>query len=337
MKCYPLYATRDDLPPIISNVLYCPKSFPTQGGANRHIRSHIRDDPNSSKSYQCHVTPCTKSFYTLNNLRGHVYRVHKCAKRFSCDFKNCPVTCKSKTALKVHQVTHTGVKNFKCGHPNCNKAYKTKGAVTQHHAAVHVAARPFRCSTCSKGFFSKPCLTRHVKGVHETIEAKFECTLCTTKFKTKEGLYIHITSHIGEKPYSCGTCSAGFRTSSSLKSHQYIHRAENKFLCEFCSKKFRRPGERRAHVRLVHPSTPHAPSDCPTCGKTFPNRTRLLRHVGLNHGDRTFFCYFCPKVVKNYKANFETHVRLHTHEKSFICTECKYSTGWPSALVLYRT
>ncbi|XP_021961686.1 oocyte zinc finger protein XlCOF6 [Folsomia candida] len=299
----------------------CPKSFPTQGRANRHIRSHICDEPNSSKSYQCNVTPCTKSFYTRNNLREHVYRVHESAKRFSCGFEECTVTCKTKTALKVHQVTHTGEKNFKCGHPNCDKAYTTQGALTQHHAAVHVAARLFWGYTCSKGFFSKRCLTRHVKGVHETIEARFLCTLCTVKFKAKDSLYTHIASHIGEKPYSCGT------------SHQYMHREENTFSCQFCTKTYRRPSDRRAHIRMAHSTTPHAPSDCSTCGKTFRNGTFLRKHVRINHGDRTFLCYFCPKVVKNYKANFETHLRRHTLEKPFVCNECKHSTESPSALV----
>ncbi|OXA45201.1 Zinc finger protein 62 [Folsomia candida] len=307
-----------------------------RGSLTRHIRSHIRDKPNASKSYQCNVTPCTKSFYTLDNLRGHIIRVHKSEKRFRCDFEECTVTCKSKTALKVHKVTHTGQKNFKCGQPNCGKAYTTKGALTHHNAAVHVAARLFWCYTCSKGFFTKGALARHVKYVHDNVEPKFECTFCDAKFKEKHGLHRHIVSHVGEKHYPCGKCGVAFGSSGALRNHQFSHPTDKSFPCHFCSKTYKRQGDRHAHVLLAHPTTPHVPSDCPTCGKTFRNGTFLRKHVRLNHGDRTFFCYFCPKVVKNYKANFETHVRRHTLEKPFICPSadgCKYSTGSPADLI----
>lgn len=118
--------------------------------------------------------------------------------------------------------------------------------------------------------------------------------------------------------------------------HQSTHRTEALFQCPFCPKKYKHRSDRGMHVKLIHPSTPHKSSNCPTCGKS--NQFALKKHIRLTHGNKTFFCYFCPKPVDNYKANFETHVRLHTLEKPVVCREkgCKYSTGSPSDLISHR-
>ncbi|XP_021965726.1 gastrula zinc finger protein XlCGF17.1 [Folsomia candida] len=155
--------------------------------------------------------------------------------------------------------------------------------------------------------------------------------------QNKSNLNRHIASHLGEKPFSCGKCHREFGTSSILDAHQAAHQTEALFQCQLCPKKYKYQSDRKMHMNLIHPSTPHKSTDCHKCGKTFPNNIAVKKHLRLNHGNNTFFCYFCPKRVSNYKVSFEIHVRRHTLEKPFVCREdgCSYSSGSPSDLICH--
>lgn len=194
--------------------VHCSKSFPTATQVKRHMRTHLRENPNFSKSFRCDFDGCTKSFYTKDSLRDHKYRTHTCPKRFSCDFLNSAGIFKIKSALKVHKVKHTGERKFKCLQPECGRYFITNEHMKLHHASVHVGDKLFRCETCDKRFCTKINLNQHIKRVHI------------------------VSAHMGEKLFRCETCAKAYFTRGHLTRHiSSVHtKTELQVKCPLCER-----------------------------------------------------------------------------------------------------
>ncbi|XP_055592118.1 zinc finger protein 32-like [Uranotaenia lowii] len=138
----------------------------------------------------------------------------------------------------------------------CNRFFLRKDDL-RRHIRTHTNERPYACHQCPKAYKQSFELKQHVIASHVG-GPLLPCTICDKKLSTRNGLYIHMKMHRGEKNHACEFCEKRFITSGELKSHKlHIHTDQmdaEKFSCGFenCSKVFVTKSARRTHLKLKH-------------------------------------------------------------------------------------
>ena len=229
-----------------------------------------------SSSLTC--TDCGRSFKSKSLLQRHLSVVHSESRPYACD--HCPLTFKSATNLRAHQVTHTGERKYACDH--CGKLFGYKTSLIQHIKLHEENGKSFACPHCQKKFTQKGNLEEHIR-IH-TGEKPFACTVCDRKFTTSSQWKMHEKRHKGEKPWQCSQCPKAFLHKESFKAHTRRHKGEKPYGCPLCSKAFTEVWALKKHQRL---HTGEKPYKCQDCGKAFSDCSNLSKHskTHLRAGD----------------------------------------------------
>ena len=117
----------------------------------------------------------------------------------------------------------------------------------------------FECEICSKKFKTKEKLGKHER-YHMKIEKEkvdnpekiSSCEVCTKEFMSNSTLKTHMITHTDEKPYKCETCDKRFNQKVTCERHQVLHTGIKAFKCEFCEKRFRRRDTLKEHTSRKH-------------------------------------------------------------------------------------
>lgn len=143
----------------------------------------------------------------------------------------------------------------------------------------HLRVKPHHlCQVCGKEFKETSGLKQHERS-HLPDEEKLihQCTHCGKRFSQKPTLRAHLRLHTAEKTIICHICSKAFTTQNYLKVHLATHEIEN-IACNFCDGIFKNKSSLQSHIRKMHkPGNSAFP--CHECGKCFPNRNFLKRHM----------------------------------------------------------
>lgn len=80
----------------------------------------------------------------------------------------------------------------------------------------------------------------------------------------------------------------------------------------------------------------HYCCSAPLCGKTYPTRLSLKRHIDVTHlKKKQISCSQCSKLFAS-QANLREHLNLHTGKRPFQCQICKRHFRQASQLSLHK-
>nr|XP_020488026.1 GDNF-inducible zinc finger protein 1-like [Labrus bergylta]XP_020488027.1 GDNF-inducible zinc finger protein 1-like [Labrus bergylta] len=293
----------------------CQRTFHYERSYLKHISTY--HGVQADVIYRCET--CQQTFANRSNLKIHEKHVHSTERLFACEscsktFKrkkdvvrhqrqvhernnsrhvcpDCGKTLSSKTALLLHERTHTGAKPYQC--TDCGARF-TQNSALKMHRRTHTGEKPFACDECDSRFTQKHMLAYHKRS--HTGEKPFMCEACGKSFASKEYLRHHSNIHTGSKPYKCDKCGRGFAQRNSLHQHLKIHTGERPYSCKECDKQFTQLNALQRHQRI---HTGEKPYMCGLCKRTFTDKSTLRRHTMIHDADAPW---------KNYLVVLEGNV-----------------------------
>lgn len=155
----------------------------------------------------------------------------------------CRKVASSVHNLKRHYIRFHGEKIFRCN--ECSRTYSVKFSLDLHKRS-HTGAKPFKCKICFRHFPSRANLRRH----NGSCTARLSCNICRKfTFTLQSELAQHMLVHTEQKKFECDICSNKFRTKRNIKRHMRMHNRQGMFPCSHCNKEYTTKFARDAHQR----------------------------------------------------------------------------------------
>ncbi|XP_013141088.1 PREDICTED: zinc finger protein 845-like [Papilio polytes] len=274
------------------------------------------------KQYTC--SQCGKVSNNKKTHQSHI-RNHHSSDRPRCD--QCGKSFVNKDSLIEHMQIHDGVKNYVCG--ECGARFRTRTQM-KDHMRKHSNDREFYCVECDTRFKSPSSLKQHLLKSRKHVDLqslKYACVCCDKRFPTERALLHHsitivfLVTLIQQTEIACDAMTS----------------PHNRYACVCCDKRF--PTERALlyhSTTIVFLVTLVQQTEIACNAVTSRTRSfvtapqRLLLSLSSSYNKQRYFkvdsVANCFSIISNVfiqgKSVLLNHVRTHTGEKPYSCTEC---------------
>ncbi|CAL8114639.1 unnamed protein product [Orchesella dallaii] len=302
----------------------CLKTYKSKRNLNKHQDTHNASIP---RVIEC--TICKRTFCRITVRNAHVKNVHQKLKNHCCVF--CEKRFATKGDLNIHIMNHIGEKRFWCNMCDCEFSRKDTLQMHQKQHKEKQSYKENRCEICSKSFYDKGNLIRHLQTHNPSRPRPYWCTICNKCFTTSACLEEHsLVVHQKIKKYSCVFCEKPFGRLGDLNDHIIGHVGEKHFWCKTCDKELSASRALKNHKML------HAKRKLFKCSQCFKACTTLasLKIHRLSHEPKSFQCVICLQMFARNKY-LEWHILKHVKEKPCFCSECDEEFKLPKALTLH--
>lgn len=85
-------------------------------------------------------------------------------------------------------------------------------------------------------------------------EGRFQCEICTRRFRFRPAYNVHLRTHSNSRPFQCGECHRRFVSRAKLFLHSYGHGRSRReaMRCDGCGATFGRPRQLLEHLQRGH-------------------------------------------------------------------------------------
>lgn len=162
----------------------------------------------------------------------------------------------------------------------CLEEFPKMFLLSTHTRAKHSCLPRVACM-CGKMLATWDSLLAHHRK-HSSDTFEYDCNICHAKFKTRNGLSIHIKFKHTKQPqqFICHECGKNFATSHILKIHEKVHLPDDEkytFECQICKKMLTTATSLKLHISTVHEHNKQF--ICELCNKGFSTKSNLRSHL----------------------------------------------------------
>lgn len=222
----------------------------------------------------------------------------------------CDGLFNSKSTVRRHITNHLKVKMFKCG--ECDREFRHARHLGEHIRQKHHSN--FLQGNSNDATDHKPTSASRSKSKNEPYDgadAKFECSICHTKFKRRSNLKTVAGSHNGSNSNCCNVCYKELsKRSLNINSMKLPGDDKNQHQhpCAMCGERFTSVDRLRRHM-VKHET--EVKYKCDVCDMTYTRSEKLLCHRRAHKEPMKFYCKFCNLGFMEQKS-YVLHEIQHT-------------------------
>ena len=196
-----------------------------------HFSASVGNKTKQKTVSKCEL--CSQTFSRPDNLKRHMRNIHTVSTSTGYTCHKCGKEIKRHDNLVHHEVQCCG-----------------SGEVVEPKRTRH------DCTVCSKSYYRKQDLKRHMSVVHTEVKNLFGCTTCnfTTPYKIVLKRHCHENHNQFKNLYTCQKCGVNFRTQHAITKHRRSNECAtiDQNTCKICLTRFRTIHKLKEHFRSDH-------------------------------------------------------------------------------------